>query len=108
MVLGARTRYATRFALFRVQIFRGSPLDHETTKILPLEKYPLYGSCGNRGIYMTMTREEKACLKWCEEKEEAGNTAKICVAHQRACIYTQILLLNIRSPYSCHCLENHK
>ena len=62
----------------------------------------------NRGIYMTMTREEKACPKWCEEKEEAGNTAKICVAHQRACIYTQTLFLNIRSPYSSHCLENHK
>ena len=43
MVLGARTRYATRFALFRVQIFRGSPLDHENHENITPQKYPLCG-----------------------------------------------------------------
>ena len=47
MVLGARTRYATRFALFRVQIFRGSPLDHEnheniTPRKIPAIRYVIY------------------------------------------------------------------
>ena len=40
MVLGARTRYATRFALFRVQIFRGSPLDHENHENITPRKIP--------------------------------------------------------------------
>ena len=47
MVLGARTRYATRFALFRVQIFRGSPLDHENHENITPRKIPAirYISC---------------------------------------------------------------
>ena len=40
MVLGAHTRYATRFALFRVQIFRGSPLDHENHENITPRKIP--------------------------------------------------------------------
>ena len=40
MVLGARTRYATRFALFHVQIFRGSPLDHENHENITPRKIP--------------------------------------------------------------------
>ena len=36
MVLGARTR----FALFRVQIFRGSPLDHENHENTTPRKIP--------------------------------------------------------------------
>ena len=40
MVLGARTRYATPFALFRVLIFRGSPLDHENHENITPRKIP--------------------------------------------------------------------
>ena len=44
MVLGARTR----FALFRVQIFRGSPLDHENHENITPRKNTHYTVC----IYM--------------------------------------------------------
>ena len=49
MVLGARTQYATRFVLFRVQIFRGSPLDHENHENITPRKIPAIRYIG-RGV----------------------------------------------------------
>ena len=64
MVLGARTRYATRFALFRVQIFRGSPLDHENHENITPRKIPaIYGIIGTiRSILLNIIHSIPPCV----------------------------------------------